>query len=142
MHKRYHSWGRYPQFDQSAIRLNWRSRPLSLAAKSDFTYLPFGNGRSYGDSCLNEGGVLLDVRGLDRFISLDFEKGVLQYCYRKTGLNAEETELHPINSYTFSREGKVQGTNWKIDVITDIYEVHFRMLNNVEEIAKKSFDII
>ena len=39
--------------------------------------LPFGNGRSYGDSCLNDGGVLLDARGLDRLISFDAERGVL-----------------------------------------------------------------
>jgi FAD/FMN-containing dehydrogenase len=39
--------------------------------------LPFGNGRSYGDSCLNDGGLLLDARGLDRFISFDVERGVI-----------------------------------------------------------------
>ena len=39
--------------------------------------LPFGNGRSYGDSCLNDGGLLLDARGLDRFISFDLERGVI-----------------------------------------------------------------
>jgi len=40
--------------------------------------LPFGNGRSYGDSCLNDGGVLLDARGLDRLIAFDAERGVLR----------------------------------------------------------------
>ena len=40
--------------------------------------LPFGNGRSYGDSCLNDGALLLDVRGLDRLISLDVEHGVIR----------------------------------------------------------------
>jgi FAD/FMN-containing dehydrogenase len=35
-------------------------------------------GRSYGDSCLNEGGALLDMRGLDRFIALDAEAGLLE----------------------------------------------------------------
>lgn len=39
--------------------------------------MPFGNGRSYGDSCLNEGGVLLDARGLDRFIAFDAATGVV-----------------------------------------------------------------
>lgn len=39
--------------------------------------LPFGNGRSYGDSCLNVGGALLQTRSLDRFISFDRETGVL-----------------------------------------------------------------
>lgn len=40
--------------------------------------LPRGNGRSYGDVCLNDGGTLLDVRGLDRFIAFDAAKGVLR----------------------------------------------------------------
>ena len=35
------------------------------------TQLAYGNGRSYGDSCLNNDGVLVDMRGLDRFISFD-----------------------------------------------------------------------
>ncbi len=39
--------------------------------------LPFGNGRSYGDSCLNDGALLLDARGLDRLISFDVERGVI-----------------------------------------------------------------
>jgi FAD/FMN-containing dehydrogenase len=41
------------------------------------TILPFGNGRSYGDSCLNVGGALLQTRALDRFIRFDRETGVL-----------------------------------------------------------------
>lgn len=40
--------------------------------------LPRGNGRSYGDVCLNAGGTLLDARGLDRFISFDRERGTLR----------------------------------------------------------------
>jgi FAD/FMN-containing dehydrogenase len=39
--------------------------------------LPFGNGRSYGDSCLNVGGALLQTRSLDRFIAFDRDTGVL-----------------------------------------------------------------
>lgn len=40
--------------------------------------LPFGNGRSYGDCCLNLDGMLIDPRGLDRFIAFDPERGVLR----------------------------------------------------------------
>jgi FAD/FMN-containing dehydrogenase len=39
--------------------------------------LPYGNGRSYGDSCLNDGGLLLDARGLDRFIAFNPSTGIL-----------------------------------------------------------------
>ena len=78
MHPRYHSWGRYPQFEQSAVRLHWRTLPLPIPADSQATYLPFGKGRSYGDSCLNATGLLLDARGLDRFIAFDPLEGILR----------------------------------------------------------------
>jgi len=39
--------------------------------------LAFGNGRSYGDVCLNPDGVLWKTTGLDRFIAFDDETGVL-----------------------------------------------------------------
>ncbi|GAB3348404.1 FAD-binding oxidoreductase [Lysobacter tyrosinilyticus] len=42
------------------------------------TALPFGNGRSYGDSCLNPDGTLLRARSLDRFIAFDPATGELQ----------------------------------------------------------------
>lgn len=41
------------------------------------TLLPFGNGRSYGDSCLNLGGASLQMRALDHFIRFDRDTGVL-----------------------------------------------------------------
>ncbi|MBB6066331.1 FAD/FMN-containing dehydrogenase [Pseudoxanthomonas broegbernensis] len=53
--------------------------------------LPYGNGRSYGDSCLDPGGVLLHARGLDRFIGFDAETGVLE-C-EAGALLAEITDL-------------------------------------------------
>lgn len=78
MDNRYHSWGRIPRFDQSAVPLHWRTESLAIAEESPTTLLPFGNGRSYGDVCLNEGGRLLDTRGLDRFIAFDADKGILR----------------------------------------------------------------
>ena len=56
--------------------LRWRHEPLPDLGPS--SVLPFGNGRSYGDSCLNDGGLLLDMRGLDRLISFDVEHGVIR----------------------------------------------------------------
>jgi FAD/FMN-containing dehydrogenase len=40
--------------------------------------LAYGNGRSYGDVCLNDGGTLLQTRTLDRFIDFDPATGVLE----------------------------------------------------------------
>jgi len=34
--------------------------------------------RSYGDSCLNAAGALIDMRGLDRFVSFDSVTGRLR----------------------------------------------------------------
>ncbi|WP_372015818.1 FAD-binding oxidoreductase [Pseudoxanthomonas sp. 10H] len=69
------SWGRYPRVDAGTrVRLGDRTAALPpLAAKA----LPYGNGRSYGDSCLNPGGVLLHTAGLDRFAAFDPATGVL-----------------------------------------------------------------
>ena len=40
--------------------------------------LAYACGRSYGDSCLNDGGTLLDVRRLDRLIAFDEAAGLLR----------------------------------------------------------------
>lgn len=78
MPQAYQSWGRYPpQARQTAVRLRWRDEPLPSEVEQGASLLPYGNGRSYGDSCLNDGGVLLDTRGLDRFIRFDTAAGLL-----------------------------------------------------------------
>lgn len=69
------SWGRYPLATQQVTRLRDRFAPLPLPGGHA---LPRGNGRSYGDVCLDDGGTLLDARGLDRFIAFDPETGVLR----------------------------------------------------------------
>lgn len=71
----YGSWGR-PQSDPRArvARLRWRDGEFP----SDRPVLPFGNGRSYGDSCLARAGTLIDLRGLDRFIAFDDDTGLLR----------------------------------------------------------------
>jgi len=68
------SWGRYPVTTEKVVALADRHAPLP---KSDLPVLPLGNARSYGDSCLNDGGVLLAARGLDHFIAFDPASGVL-----------------------------------------------------------------
>jgi len=68
------SWGRYPVTHETVLGLSDRNAPLPAA---DRPMLPLGNARSYGDSCLNDDGILLATRGLDRFIAFDPATGVL-----------------------------------------------------------------
>ncbi len=41
-------------------------------------FLPYGQGRSYGDCCLNDRGVLIDTSRLSRFMTFDSRTGVLR----------------------------------------------------------------
>ena len=75
MSKELQSWGRYPRPGvQRAHPLVWQGERLPQVEGS---LLPYGQGRSYGDSCLNPGGTLLTTRGLDRFLGFDAATGVL-----------------------------------------------------------------
>lgn len=74
----YSSWGRFPQINQRGKGLSWRSDALPEPVAGTSSVLPYGNGRSYGDVCLNRGGSVLATRGLNRFIDFDPESGVLR----------------------------------------------------------------
>ena len=75
-----HSWGHYPPFPQTAHACHWRAE---LAGTRDAliqqygSTLAFGNGRSYGDSCLAASDQVLHLRALDRFLHADWSRGVL-----------------------------------------------------------------
>ena len=74
----YQSWGRYPRARHTRVLpVSWRSEPPLLANLTE-SVLPFACGRSYGDSCLNDGGALLDVAGLGRFIAFDESQALLR----------------------------------------------------------------
>lgn len=51
---------------------------IETAAASGKTVLPFGLGRSYGDSNLNPDGALIDMTSIDRLIAFDPELGTLR----------------------------------------------------------------
>ncbi len=70
----YRSWGYIPPSPVHAHTPAWAGELFSGSSNS---WLPFGNGRSYGDSCFNSDGTLIDTRSLDRFISFDRINGVL-----------------------------------------------------------------
>lgn len=53
------------------------ARLRDAPAGTGATLLPFGNGRSYGDSCHNDGGALVPMRAPSADMSLDAESGLL-----------------------------------------------------------------
>ncbi|MES2664222.1 MAG: FAD-binding oxidoreductase [Pseudomonadota bacterium] len=67
------SWGRYFKWHQPRQKLQWRHQ-ISFP---DLKVLPYGLGRSYGDSCLLQHGTLLDCSNLNRLIHFDKENGIL-----------------------------------------------------------------
>lgn len=72
----YESWGRFPKVSQDALAPAWLHE-VSLTGVEG-TLLPYGQGRSYGDSCLNDGGTVVSSENLRRLISFDPESGVLE----------------------------------------------------------------
>jgi FAD/FMN-containing dehydrogenase len=77
----YVSWGRSHRFKHRVAKPAHADRLAELMAADQgdsSSLLAFGKGRSYGDSCLNRDGRLIDTSGLDRFIGFDRENGLLE----------------------------------------------------------------
>jgi FAD/FMN-containing dehydrogenase len=70
------SWGNVIRAEHAIFRLDSRYAPFPDISPLS-SILPYGNGRSYGDSCLNTGAALLQTRSLDKFISFDPQAGTL-----------------------------------------------------------------
>lgn len=71
------SWGRYPKARHRAIyHASWTDQlPAMIEAAAPESLLPYGLGRSYGDSCLNDGRDLVECSRLNRILSFDPERG-------------------------------------------------------------------
>jgi FAD/FMN-containing dehydrogenase len=75
----FESWGKYPIVEHLGEIV-----PQSIEKVKDeigsvgSSVLPRGLGRSYGDSCLNEGGYLLSSRSLNKFQNFDPATGILR----------------------------------------------------------------
>lgn len=69
------SWGRLGSWEHDARVLQRGAQTLPVQA--GMTGLAYGMGRSYGDICLNPGGLLWQTSGLDRFIRFDPSLGRL-----------------------------------------------------------------
>ena len=63
--------------EAEAEAVYWRNESFPFLHDGE-TCLPYGLGRSYGDSCLNPGGIMLETAGLDRLIAFDDEEGILR----------------------------------------------------------------
>jgi FAD/FMN-containing dehydrogenase len=70
------SWGGVFAPSQQVLGMRDRTQPLPLPEAG--SVLPYGMGRSYGDSCLNDGNAIIRVRDLDRLIAFDASTGVLR----------------------------------------------------------------
>jgi len=74
------SWGRYPRVAHQRVHMPaWNDQvPEILRAATPGSLLPYGLGRSYGDSCLNGGRELIDCRRLNRMLGFDESTGMLR----------------------------------------------------------------
>jgi FAD/FMN-containing dehydrogenase len=72
------SWGRLTRDPSQVIELPARDRAAEALALAGPKGLAFGNGRSYGDVCLNPGGRIWATRRLDHFIDFDRDRGVVR----------------------------------------------------------------
>src|SRR3989338_2437752 len=74
----FESWGRFPRVTHLGEII-----PQSISKVGDYIkfvnalVLPRGLGRSYGDSCLNEGGYLISTKLLNKFRYFNPETGIL-----------------------------------------------------------------
>lgn len=74
MTKHTHSWGHYPACPQQAVRPAWQDQiaPLLATARNhDHPVLPFGMGRSYGDSCMGSRDHVIQTTGLNHMIEFN-----------------------------------------------------------------------
>ena len=68
------SWGMYPQIKSKIFTFNTKDN-LRNILKENSTFIPFGNGRSYGDSALAEN--IIYSKPYSYFLDFDEEKGIL-----------------------------------------------------------------
>ncbi len=73
------SWGRVVRAPQRVATPRFRDElDKLLGAANGASLLPIGLRRSYGDSCLNDTGDLIDMSRVDRFIAFDPAQGILR----------------------------------------------------------------
>lgn len=73
----FESWGRYPKLPSRLAPLYWEE-DFAAGQPSGIRMLPVGMGRSYGDVCLLEDGLLLQTTPMDRLLEFDSSTGLLR----------------------------------------------------------------
>jgi FAD/FMN-containing dehydrogenase len=68
------SWGMYPKVESESFRLK-DTRSLQYKLNEKKHYIPYGNGRSYGDSCLNKN--IIYTKQYNYFLDFDENSGIL-----------------------------------------------------------------
>jgi decaprenylphospho-beta-D-ribofuranose 2-oxidase len=71
----YSSWGLYPKIKTKALEFDTVSDLKAQIAQCQ-NYIPYGNGRSYGDSALNE--KVIPMRKFNSIICFDEKKGIIE----------------------------------------------------------------
>ncbi len=74
----YDSFGQLSRGQTGAFTAAEGAALLRTAGAKPASVLAYGNGRSYGDSCQNSPGALIDMRGHSRILSFDRATGVLE----------------------------------------------------------------
>ena len=83
------SWGMYPKIKNTVFKFNKEETLKEIINEHD-ELIPYGNGRSYGDSALSSN--IINVRPKDYFIDFDDENGLL--CIQAGVLLSEILEAY------------------------------------------------
>jgi FAD/FMN-containing dehydrogenase len=74
----FESFGRVDRRRRPSVSFAKAERQLRSGQARTGALLGFGNGRSYGDSCHNDQGVLVEMRAQGRILGFDAESGILE----------------------------------------------------------------
>ena len=91
MRASFDSFGRVDRHERQAISADQAMRDLRRHATRPSGLLAFGNGRSYGDSCHNDGGSLVPMRPRKVVHMFDPATGVIE---AEAGITLEEVVAH------------------------------------------------
>jgi FAD/FMN-containing dehydrogenase len=76
--RRYESFGRVVAPAAHALSAQWAIARLKAGEAQPDSLLAYGNGRSYGDSCINPKGAAADMGEMNRVLSFDPETGLAE----------------------------------------------------------------